>query len=90
MRAIEGVFLALLAACDGPKESVQDTESPLDTGVPGDTSPVFDLDGDGYDGSGLEATDCDDTDPAVHPGASETWYDGVDQDCDDHRPSLHG
>ncbi len=27
-------------------------------------------------------TDCDDTDDSVHPGATETWYDGVDQDCD--------
>ena len=26
-------------------------------------------------------TDCDDTDSAVNPGATETWYDGVDQDC---------
>ena len=25
--------------------------------------------------------DCDDDDPAIHPGASEQWYDGVDQDC---------
>lgn len=27
------------------------------------------------------ASDCDDQDPAVHPGAVEVWYDGVDQDC---------
>ena len=26
--------------------------------------------------------DCDDSDPEVHPGAEETWYDGVDADCD--------
>jgi hypothetical protein len=25
--------------------------------------------------------DCDDRDAAVHPGALETWYDGVDADC---------
>jgi hypothetical protein len=26
--------------------------------------------------------DCDDDDPAVHPGADDPWYDGVDSDCD--------
>ena len=25
--------------------------------------------------------DCDDTDSAVNPGATETWYDGTDADC---------
>ncbi len=29
-----------------------------------------------------DASDCDDGDAAVHPGAEETWYDGVDADCD--------
>ena len=28
-----------------------------------------------------EDGDCDETDPQVNPGATETWYDGVDQDC---------
>jgi MYXO-CTERM domain-containing protein len=28
-------------------------------------------------------TDCDDTDSSVNPGATETWYDGIDQDCAD-------
>ncbi len=29
-----------------------------------------------------DGTDCDDTDPAVHPGATETEADGLDADCD--------
>ncbi len=38
-----------------------------------------DADGDGWT---VEDGDCDDGDERVHPGAAETWYDGVDQDCD--------
>lgn len=40
---------------------------------------VTDLDGDGY---AEDDGDCDDTDPTVGPGAGETYYDGVDNDCD--------
>lgn len=29
-----------------------------------------------------DTADCDDADATVHPGATEVWYDGVDQDCD--------
>ncbi|RME22069.1 MAG: hypothetical protein D6798_16665, partial [Deltaproteobacteria bacterium] len=55
-----------------------DTYGPGDRGTPGaeNTCPE-DHDLDGYD----TRSDCDDEDPDVHPGATETWYDGVDSDC---------
>ncbi len=41
-----------------------------------------DMDGDGYRSDHLRrGTDCDDTDPAIYPGATEIC-DGTDQDCD--------
>jgi hypothetical protein len=38
---------------------------------------VLDSDGDGF----AAVLDCDDSDPSVHPGASEVKHDGVDKDC---------
>jgi len=47
-----------------------------------DGADLTDQDGDGWDGgSGLDAEDCDDADPEVHPGAVDACYDGVDADC---------
>ncbi len=52
-----------------------------------------DADGDGYGnlaspvvgqpiGSVMNSSDCDDSNPAVHPGAIDVCYDGLDNDCD--------
>jgi large repetitive protein len=42
------------------------------------------------EGSVADASDCDDGDPDVHPGAIEVWYDGVDQDCDENDADADG
>ena len=41
-----------------------------------------DQDGDGFVAPGFGGDDCDDTDPAAFPGAPETPYDAIDQNCD--------
>ena len=46
------------------------------------TIPCWDIDGDGYEDEACGGTDCDDTDPNTHPGATEQC-DLRDNDCDD-------
>ena len=41
-----------------------------------------DVDGDGFEAESVGGTDCDDTDPAIFPGATDVPGDGIDQDCD--------
>ncbi|MBN1335082.1 MAG: FG-GAP repeat protein, partial [Deltaproteobacteria bacterium] len=59
-------LLALLLSCCDSQEE-------------DDTAPEADADSDGWT---VADGDCDDADPAVHPGADERIADGIDQDCD--------
>jgi Putative metal-binding motif len=45
------------------------------------TTASGDLDGDGYVGPTLSGPDCNDTNAAIHPGATDALHNGVDEDC---------
>lgn len=91
-------MLSLILGCttptpdtDSPQLQDTQTDAPL-------TTLYRDADGDGFgdpdwtrgsdvaalDGWTQDATDCNDADATVFPGAAEVSQDGVDQDCDSH------
>ncbi len=79
----EGREPASAADTAGTRDSVDtggsaDATDTADTGEPVDTGPPTDADGDGY----WTPEDCDDTDPAIHPGATDdSGNDEIDEDC---------
>ena len=86
MRQVQYAFLrCLLLSCrtdkvldesDGelPDDTNSSMDTDTDTGLPSDP----DADEDGFP----ESEDCDDSNPAVHPEATE-FCDDIDNDCDD-------
>jgi len=57
-----------------------DCDGWIDYSDPECTCP--DGDGDGYSDEVCGGTDCDDSDPAISPGADEDCGDGIDNNCD--------
>ncbi len=96
-RKIRLVFLGALLACNPPGDvdsstpdtgdtSIEadadadadaDSDADADADSDADTDEAVDLDGDGF----TDDEDCDDSNPNVHPDATETC-DGLDTDCD--------
>jgi len=88
-----GVNPAATESCNSVDD---DCDGSVDeSGATGESTWYADMDGDGYGNAALsalacnppvghvaDATDCDDAASTTYPGATETWYDGVDADCD--------
>ena len=74
------LLLLSLQACTGDKEDPGGTVTDDTGGAP--TLVIKDADGDGADAPEYGGDDCDDSDPEIYPDQVETWYDGIDSDCD--------
>ena len=66
-------------AATGPEDPCCDDPECVDAPI---CSDCWDSDGDGYDDEACGGDDCDDSDPAVNPGAAEVCDNGIDDDCD--------
>ncbi|MBX5482434.1 MAG: putative metal-binding motif-containing protein, partial [Myxococcaceae bacterium] len=78
--------------CDADDLPLNEESDPVEaTFVDGEVVPVtvtldkvpaaFDGDGDGWRAAAAHGLDCDDGQPAVHPGAAEACNDRLDNDC---------
>jgi hypothetical protein len=71
---LNGLFDCDDDGCIGSPECPPPPTSPTTS-----STSTADDDSDGY---AIVDGDCDDTDASINPGATEVWYDGVDQNCD--------
>jgi MYXO-CTERM domain-containing protein len=70
------VLALLVAVGDTAEEALANLEDAREL------CSTCDVDGDGWLNATCGGEDCDDTDPAVFPGAPDALYDGIDGDCD--------
>jgi hypothetical protein len=70
------LFLSLFVLSCSEKDIADDSADPVDSGVDS-TAPPVDSDQDGF----FDDQDCDDSNPDIHPDATEICND-VDDDCD--------
>lgn len=72
---------------DSDSDADGDTDADADADTDSDTDLPKDADGDGFD----TTSDCDDTNPAIYPGATERCDpDDVDEDCNGYADDSDG
>ena len=76
--AVEGQYTVTLGVRDAVNPMVVKTATVL---VSPPNPPGLDADGDGYRTEG-QLVDCNDGDPAIHPGAAEICGNATDENCD--------